>query len=60
MMSPVSWRDLDVGRSNGANIDAETLPNMEFENENSGVGSLEGKITALQDVTSSLAKVFKF
>ena len=27
---------------------------MEFENENSGVGSLEGKITPLQDVTSSL------
>ena len=38
----------------GAHVDAETFPNMEFENESSGVGSCEGCITPLQDVTSSL------
>lgn len=38
----------------GANVDAETLQNMEFENEASGAGSCEGCITPLQDVTGSL------
>jgi len=38
----------------GANVDAETNQNMEFEIAESGIGSCEGRITPLQDVTGSL------
>ena len=37
----------------GANVDTETLKNMEFENS-AGESHAEGCITPLQDVTSSL------